>query len=264
MRWRWPPENSCGYLSRSAGAQAHRQPGPRWRGGAVRRGTICVSPCAEQVARTDDALHGLARVQRAIGILEHHLEVAPARGAQLGCIQRVQVAAVQHRTLPLRGLVQRHHQPRQRRLARARFAHDAQAAPASMVKLTPFRACTSGRRAEQLLARHLCRCAWRLSTTCSSGAVMRREGFASGRHALSLRHGVQPQAARLVAVTHRQQPAALWCAHSGAVCKGAAPGKWAARRQVDQLRHRAGNRRQAPAACAEPRPGPRAEQAARE
>ena len=74
----------------------------------------------------DDALHGVVWVQRAIGVLEHHLKVAP-RVAQLGGGQAVQVAAQQvHRAAG--GRVERHHQPGQRGFARARFTHDAQAA----------------------------------------------------------------------------------------------------------------------------------------
>ena len=57
-----------------------------------------------------DALHRLARVQRPVRVLEHHLEVAPRR-AQIARRQGVQVASLQQH-LTGRGLLQRHHQPR--------------------------------------------------------------------------------------------------------------------------------------------------------
>ena len=59
----------------------------------------------------DDARHGLARVERAIGVLKHHLKVAPCM-AQFGGAQGIQVLAEQLH--PARsGRLQSHHQTRQ-------------------------------------------------------------------------------------------------------------------------------------------------------
>ena len=73
------------------------------------------------------APHRAARVQRTVGVLKHHLKIAP-RGAQVGGAQGIQVAPFEQH-LPAVGPLQRHGQARQRALARSRFAHDAHAAP---------------------------------------------------------------------------------------------------------------------------------------
>jgi hypothetical protein len=74
----------------------------------------------------NDLADALARIERSVRILEHHLEVA-ARAAQRRRRQRVQVAAEQD-DASRRGRLEGHHQARERRLARARLAHDAEAA----------------------------------------------------------------------------------------------------------------------------------------
>ena len=77
MRWRWPPENSCGYLSQVGGAQADG--GQRFGGALALLGAAGLGQRLQRLGH--DARHGLARVERAVGVLEHHLHIAP-RGAQ--------------------------------------------------------------------------------------------------------------------------------------------------------------------------------------
>jgi hypothetical protein len=146
MRWRWPPLNSCGYLSRSAGAQAH---GVQRLGGALR-----CSARARRAARPavrPRLQHGAARVQRAVRVLEHHLEVA-ARARRSAAASSVCRSCPS--TAPAGGgRFQRHHQPRQRALARARFTHHAQAAPALQREAHAVQRLHRGPGAEQGLAR---------------------------------------------------------------------------------------------------------------
>ena len=101
----------------------------------------------------DDALDGLARVERTVRVLEHHLDVA-ARLAQFLARQLMQVAPQQLDTARGRR-IQRHHQAREGGLARTRFTDDAQAAAGLDREAHAVERMHLGRRLEQLLARHL-------------------------------------------------------------------------------------------------------------
>ena len=72
----------------------------------------------------DDACHGLARIEGAIGILEHHLESAPKPGQAMGGLGEKTLAREDH--LAGGGTIERHDQPRQGRFAAAALADDAE------------------------------------------------------------------------------------------------------------------------------------------
>jgi hypothetical protein len=73
MRWRWPPENSCGYLPKASARQAH----------FFDQGHRTLSALAIVLANAVDA-HGLhqdladgeARVQAGVGVLKDDLDAA--------------------------------------------------------------------------------------------------------------------------------------------------------------------------------------------
>ena len=119
MRWRWPPENSCGYLSASVARRPTASSASATRVRASAAGITASGSATMRPTRWRGS-------SEPYGILEHHLEVAPRRDQLVGR-QRVQVAAEQLHAARGRRF-ERHHQPRQRRFARARFADDAQAA----------------------------------------------------------------------------------------------------------------------------------------
>ena len=81
MRWRWPPENSAG-LRRSA---VRGQPDlVDERGGPVRAVTAARTPRSRNGSATM-SLRGQVRVQRAVRVLEHHLDAgAHGRSCVLG------------------------------------------------------------------------------------------------------------------------------------------------------------------------------------
>ena len=85
MRWRCPPENSCGYLPKASRRQADLvQPDERQAGAIVFGGADAVD--AHRLGQ--DLAHGEARVQAGVGVLENDLD-APAvrpqrRGPQRG------------------------------------------------------------------------------------------------------------------------------------------------------------------------------------
>ena len=87
MRCRWPPENSCGYLVDVRGAQADRL---ERLDDAVAQAAACAAERREGLGH--DPRHLLARVERSVRVLEHHLEVAPRPAQRVGR-QRVQVLA---------------------------------------------------------------------------------------------------------------------------------------------------------------------------
>ena len=86
MRWRWPPENSCGYLPPSAGVR------PTWRSSSPTRFARSASSLArpKRAERLgDDVAHAPARVEAGVRVLEDHLH-APAqwRPCRRGCAGR--------------------------------------------------------------------------------------------------------------------------------------------------------------------------------
>ena len=77
MRWRWPPENSCGQRRASSG----RRPTLVERLGDGGGAGVAAGRGVEQVERLgDEAGDAVARVERAVGVLEHRLH-PPADGA---------------------------------------------------------------------------------------------------------------------------------------------------------------------------------------
>ena len=73
MRWRWPPENSCGYFVSAAARQPDRPAAAR--AAALRRGLVVVGQAVGLHALEQQRLHGLARVEAAHRVLEDHLDV---------------------------------------------------------------------------------------------------------------------------------------------------------------------------------------------
>ena len=143
IRWRCPPENSCGYLRASAGSSPTRR-----RSSAV----LSVIPCgldarapaplpalhqSERENRlVDDRADAPARIERGVGVLKDHLHAPPhlaTRGAIAG---REEIDALdQH--LPGAWPQKPDHHPRKRRLAGARFAHNSERFAATTAKSTP-------------------------------------------------------------------------------------------------------------------------------
>ena len=118
MRWRWPPENSCGYFCMKRGARptiAHELGDTR---PATSRGRA--DPVDEQRLgeRGEDRQ---PRIERGVGILEDHLQVAAARPAP-----RPREAAVRFRPFEHDRAGGGGHElqdgPRERRLAAAGLA----------------------------------------------------------------------------------------------------------------------------------------------
>jgi hypothetical protein len=134
-------------LAEVGGAQAHL--GQHLRGLLALLGAAGLALGLQRLG--DDALHRLAWVQRAVRVLEHHLEVT-ARLAQLFCGQLVQIAAQQLHGAG-GGRVERHHQPRQGGFARARFTHHAQATPGGDGKAHAVEGLHRARWAEKVFAR---------------------------------------------------------------------------------------------------------------
>ena len=81
MRWRWPPENSCGYFSPSAGGE------PDLAQQLARRAPRIAAVPSQSPMRADrlgdDVAHAPARIEAGVGILEDHLH-APAQRRGLG------------------------------------------------------------------------------------------------------------------------------------------------------------------------------------
>src|SRR5476649_2325506 len=117
MRWRWPPENSCGYLRPSAGVSFT----------CSNRSPTCFSRSALSLERPkarlgDDVEHAPARIEAGERVLEDHLHPAPqgrvrALLAPGGHIVAVELdAAIRRRIEP-------DHEAGDRRLAATRLAH---------------------------------------------------------------------------------------------------------------------------------------------
>ena len=120
MRWRWPPENSCGYLRAVGRRQAAPGAGssPTWLSqiGLV----LGETEGADRLG--DDVEHAPARIEAGIRVLEDHLH-APAECGHVGAAARAgHVVAVELDRARGRR-IEADHQARHRRLAAARFAH---------------------------------------------------------------------------------------------------------------------------------------------
>ena len=106
MRWRWPPENSCGQRPRCSGPQPDapsrppRAPAPRARHDAVQPQRL-----------GHGRRHRHARVQAGEGVLEDHLHVAPAR-AQRGRRQRARSSPRKRTAAGIRLVSRRARRPR--------------------------------------------------------------------------------------------------------------------------------------------------------
>ena len=73
MRWRWPPENSCGMLQRVRSLEADRFERGSYAGAAL--GAACSAERRQGLG--DDFLDPLARIERTVGVLEDHLHMRP-------------------------------------------------------------------------------------------------------------------------------------------------------------------------------------------
>ena len=122
MRWRWPPENSCGYLAPSAGSSPTRR--QELADAMLDLGLVLGEP--EGLDRVgDDAVDAPARIEAGVGVLEDHLQ-APAQRLALGrAHRRPHVDAVDGDGAG-GGPQQADDHARHGRLARARFAHQRQ------------------------------------------------------------------------------------------------------------------------------------------
>ncbi len=119
MRWRWPPENSCGKRLTCSGERpdAFEQ--------LAHAPLDVVAARARALQRhPDDLADPLARVQRRVRVLEDHLHLAAQRHERAARGVRDVRAAEAHGAA--RRLEQAHDRPRQRRLAAARLADEPQ------------------------------------------------------------------------------------------------------------------------------------------
>ena len=90
MRWRWPPENSCGKRLRCSRA------GRRGRSSSsVRVRASAFGTPVQLERRADDLRDALARVQRGERVLEDHLHLAPRSGRSSRCAEVRDVVAVE-------------------------------------------------------------------------------------------------------------------------------------------------------------------------
>ncbi len=123
-RWRWPPENSCGYLRHALGPQADAR---EQLGHAPL--LVLARGDAEILHRlADDGAGGEARIERRVGVLEHDLHAA----AMLPHLRRREardVDAAEH-DAARRRLDELEHQAADRGLAAARFADEPERLPA--------------------------------------------------------------------------------------------------------------------------------------
>ena len=120
MRWRWPPENSCGKRSACSGGSPTRSSRSR-----TRALDVAATGHAVQFHRlADDLAHALAGIQRRVGILEDHLHLAPNRSELAPVPSDEFLAAEPHRARGRRRQLQ--DGPTQRRLSATGFADQAQ------------------------------------------------------------------------------------------------------------------------------------------
>ena len=119
IRWRWPPENSCGKAIQMLGMQAD----PVDQRAALGLDLI-LRHAADPQRRGQDLGHALARVERRLRILEDHLHLAPDR-LQLAASGSGDVLSAEADRA--RGRVDQPHQRAdQRRLAASGLADDAE------------------------------------------------------------------------------------------------------------------------------------------
>ena len=122
-RWRWPPENSCGYLRASAGSRPTKleQLADASRDRAFAQAPGAAVARAERADRLgDDVADAPARIERGEWVLEDHLD-APADRAPRGRIAGCGEIDAFDQHLPRAGLEQPDHHARQRRFPRAGF-----------------------------------------------------------------------------------------------------------------------------------------------
>ena len=118
MRWRWPPENSCGYREAASGARPTIV--EELADALARLAPLGDAVDAERLAH--DPPHAVARVQGRVRVLEDHLH-APAQRPQGALAEVRDVLAVEDH-VPVRGLVEAQDRPAERGLAAAGLAHE--------------------------------------------------------------------------------------------------------------------------------------------
>jgi hypothetical protein len=120
MRWRCPPENSCGYRPAAVRGIPYK----------VEQSVEALLPLGPTTDVMDDEglgnglPHGHARVERSVGVLEHDLH-PPAQASHRPRIKARQVMAVEGDAAS-RGLDQSQQKPARGRLAAAGFADEPQ------------------------------------------------------------------------------------------------------------------------------------------
>jgi hypothetical protein len=120
MRWRWPPENSCGVAPAGVGIQpdlGQRPSYPASRSAGGERRLVDLQPLR------DDLGDGHARAERAEGILEDDLQAITQRPHLL---ERVAADVAPMKAMRPSDEIRRSQREAERRLARAGFAHHAQ------------------------------------------------------------------------------------------------------------------------------------------
>ena len=145
MRWRWPPENWCGIALERVGIEPARA-----RISLRARVERLVARHAEVHRPLDDrGADRAARIERAIGVLEHDLHALAVR-PQRARPSSVATSAPSMQDRAVGRLDQARDAARHRRLARAGLADDAERlAAADLRGRRPRRPCTSRRFAKK-------------------------------------------------------------------------------------------------------------------
>ena len=229
MRWRWPPENSCGYLPKAPAVQADLA---EQRARALLALGLVGADAVDRHRLDQRLADREARVQARVRVLEHDLD-APAH--RLALARRSASAGCGRRTSPRRavGLVQAQQRQPHRRLARARFADHAQRVAAAQLEVDVLHGLELA-LAEQAL--RAARSSWPAraprapparSGPSASAAGARGAGRRCGRRSPSAAPGCRPGSAGRPAAPWCRRPAALRrCAPPAparARCRGASP-----------------------------------------
>ena len=141
MRWRWPPENSCGKRCELVGGRARPGPSARARGASI---SARAAAAMDAQRLGDQVADAAARIERGVGILEHHLHLV-ADGPQLRAGRAARCPRPSKRSSPDGDVVEADEAAAERRLAAAGFADQAQrsrrARPAARRRRRRARSC---------------------------------------------------------------------------------------------------------------------------
>ena len=131
MRCRWPPENSGGWRCSALAGRPTRSISRR----PPRARSVLRPHAADRERLGDDVGGGQVRVQRAVRVLEHHLDAGAAAGAA-AVRRQLAMSVPSSRIRPDGGLDQPDERAGDRGLAAAGFADDGQRLARSTAKLT--------------------------------------------------------------------------------------------------------------------------------